>query len=150
MSFSIWAQVGRRRHVLGGVHASTTWRIPMNCPCVAVMWPVVKLLWPLVVIVFSLSDYRLFMSLSNVCFCVILICLHVHCSSFYDPYNAQLFTLTSVCRNKFTSPELKSLIIIDQSSALAEICWDWRPCQSKVGRKVGAAMRLLGPHIIQC
>jgi len=34
-------------------------------------------------------------------------------------------------------------------------CWDGRPCQSKVGRKVGAAVPLsvgreLGPHLTQC
>jgi len=33
-------------------------------------------------------------------------------------------------------------------------CWDARPCQSKVGRKVGAVLSLsvgeLGPHLTQC
>ena len=27
-----------------GVHIGTTWRIPLNCPCAAAMWPLVKLL----------------------------------------------------------------------------------------------------------
>jgi len=33
-----------------GVHIRATWRIWLNRPCVAAMWPYVKLLWPLVVI----------------------------------------------------------------------------------------------------
>jgi len=40
--------MGPRKHVLGEVHTDATWRIPLNCPCVAAMRPVVKLLWPLV------------------------------------------------------------------------------------------------------
>jgi len=49
MLFGLWTWVGPRQHVLGGVYTSTTWRIPLNRPCVAVMRRVVKLLWPLVV-----------------------------------------------------------------------------------------------------
>jgi len=31
--------VGRRKHVLGGVHTGATWRIPLNHPCAAAMQP---------------------------------------------------------------------------------------------------------------
>jgi len=30
-----------------GLHTGITWRIPLNCPCAAAMWPVVNLLWSL-------------------------------------------------------------------------------------------------------
>jgi len=46
--FRIWTRVDHRKHVLGGVHTGATWRIPLNRPCAAAMWPIVKLLWPLV------------------------------------------------------------------------------------------------------
>jgi len=32
-----------------GLHIGATWRIRLNCPCVAMMRPHVKLLWPLVI-----------------------------------------------------------------------------------------------------
>jgi len=37
MSFGICTQVGPRKHVLGGVHNSATWRIPLNRSFVAEM-----------------------------------------------------------------------------------------------------------------
>jgi len=33
MPFGLWTRMGQRKHVLGGVHAGATWRIPLNCPC---------------------------------------------------------------------------------------------------------------------
>ena len=68
MPFGLWA---RRNHVLDGVpevlrdismatifwlsiygvHICATWRIRLNRPCVAAMWPYVKLLSPLVIMV---------------------------------------------------------------------------------------------------
>ena len=44
MLFGIWTRVDPRKHVLGGVHTGTSWRIPLNRPCAAAMRPVVKLL----------------------------------------------------------------------------------------------------------
>jgi len=32
-----------------GVHIGAIWRIRLNCPCAAAMWPYVNLLWPLVI-----------------------------------------------------------------------------------------------------
>jgi len=43
MLFGLWTVVGARRRVLDGVHIGPTWRIRLNCPCVAVMRPLVKL-----------------------------------------------------------------------------------------------------------
>ena len=39
MPFGLRIHVGPRNHVLGGVHTGATWRIPLNHPCVAAMWP---------------------------------------------------------------------------------------------------------------
>jgi len=39
MPFGVWTRVGPRKHVLGGVHTGVTWRIPLNCPCVAATRP---------------------------------------------------------------------------------------------------------------
>jgi len=47
-SFRLCTLVGRRKHVLNGVHSGATWRIQLNRPCAAAMRPVVKLLWPFV------------------------------------------------------------------------------------------------------
>ena len=44
MPFGIWTQVGTGKHVLGGVHTSATWQIPLNRQRAAAMRPVVKLL----------------------------------------------------------------------------------------------------------
>ena len=64
MPFGLLARIGRRNHVLDGgpqvlrdiavatifwlstygVHIGGTWRIRLNRPCAAAMWPVVKLL----------------------------------------------------------------------------------------------------------
>ena len=57
--FGIWTRMGPRKHVLGGVHTGATWRMPLNHPCVAAMWPVVKLLWPLLCGLLSLIFCRL-------------------------------------------------------------------------------------------
>ena len=43
MPSGIWTLVDLRNHVLGGVHTSATWRIPLNRPRAAAMRPVVKL-----------------------------------------------------------------------------------------------------------
>jgi len=39
MLFGTWTRVGPRKHVLGGVHTGDTCRLPLNCPCVVVIWP---------------------------------------------------------------------------------------------------------------
>jgi len=44
MPFGIWTRVGGRKQYKVEVHASATWRIPLNRPCAAPMRPVVKLL----------------------------------------------------------------------------------------------------------
>jgi len=53
MPFLLWARMGPRKCVLGGMHIYPTWRIPLNRPCPAAMQPVVKLLWPLVIIIIN-------------------------------------------------------------------------------------------------
>jgi len=47
MLFGMWTWVGPRKHIFHGVPC-TTWRIRLNHPCAAAMWPYVKLLWSLV------------------------------------------------------------------------------------------------------
>jgi len=39
MPLGLWTWVGRRKHVLDGVHVVITWRILLNRPHVAVMQP---------------------------------------------------------------------------------------------------------------
>jgi len=47
MKFVTLSQVGPGNHVLDGVHIGASWRIRLNRPCAAAMWPYVKLLRPL-------------------------------------------------------------------------------------------------------
>jgi len=54
LTVCIWTRVGRRKHVLGGVHTGAVFGIPLNCPCAVVMRPVVKWRWPLVSIIIRL------------------------------------------------------------------------------------------------
>jgi len=39
MPFGVWTRVGPRKHMLDGVHIGATWRIRLNRPCAAAMWP---------------------------------------------------------------------------------------------------------------
>ena len=39
MPFGLRTCVGPRKHILGGLHTGTTWRIPLNHPCVVAMRP---------------------------------------------------------------------------------------------------------------
>ena len=50
MPFELWTRVGWTKHATWG-HIGATWRIRLNRPCAAAMWPYVKLLWPVVVII---------------------------------------------------------------------------------------------------
>ena len=43
MLFGLWTRLGRRKHVLRGVHTGATWRIPSNRPCAASMPPVCQI-----------------------------------------------------------------------------------------------------------
>ena len=58
--FGLWTQVGQRKHVLGGVHAGASWRMPLNRPCAAAMRPACQI--TLITCFISLQNYR-----ENVC-----------------------------------------------------------------------------------
>jgi len=49
MLFGMWTRVDPRHHVLHGVHIGATWRIRLNHPCTATVWPYVKLLYHLLI-----------------------------------------------------------------------------------------------------
>jgi len=42
--FGVWTRMGRRKHVLDGVHIGTTSQMRLNSPCAVAMRPFVKLL----------------------------------------------------------------------------------------------------------
>ena len=42
-SFWLWTRMGPRKHVFGGMHTGTTWRMLLNRPCAAAMWSFCKI-----------------------------------------------------------------------------------------------------------
>jgi len=56
------------------MHTDVSLRIPLNSPCVVVMWPVVKLLSPLIIINVIVSTNCIFSSNAYNCSHTLIIC----------------------------------------------------------------------------
>jgi len=49
-SFGMWTRMGPRKHVLDWMHIGATWRIRLNRPCMAAIWPFCQSTLPFVIL----------------------------------------------------------------------------------------------------
>jgi len=121
MPFELWTRMGWWKHATQG--GGGTWRIRLNCPCAAAMWPYVKLLWPVVIIVNDWFNSNSSLSSAHNHMKFSLWCTYWRCMKQEHSMDCDLFNHCNSWRNFCLSNAANNLHRQLQNLTVTDWCW---------------------------